>query len=253
MPKYPTTKLKTIDYDSPSGKINIAKWVPPFQKVANGFGFVGVLAEDTKSGKLQCGICGKWYEMLTTHIYAKHKLTSKEYAEKFNLSRNTALRSMYIRKRQSEVMLGMRLKHKKFRMKFKKGNNESANRKNKPKSIETQNKHGVCDLQILEKISSLKNKLGRTPALTELIDKYGTGFAALLHIRYQGYLNFLKKQNWTPVTSNYYPKYTKEYFINKGVKSIKDGKELIGSRVFTLNEIRALYRVFPSQKVGEMQ
>ncbi|MCR4261116.1 MAG: hypothetical protein NUV96_02190, partial [Candidatus Colwellbacteria bacterium] len=85
MPQYPTTKLNTISYDSPSGTINISKWVPPFEPIKKGFGFVGVLAEDTGTGKLQCHICGQWYEVLTTHIFAKHKLTSSKYSQKFGL------------------------------------------------------------------------------------------------------------------------------------------------------------------------
>lgn len=248
MPYYPTTKIKTIKYDSPSGTININKWVPPFQKVEKGFGFVGVLAEDTKTGRLQCHICGAWYELLTTHIWAKHDLTSKEYCENFELFRSTALKSMRIRKIQSEVMFKMRRGHYKHRMKFKKGNKESANRKGLRKPIEGQNRFGLCDLQVKEKIMLLKDKLGRTPALTEVINEYGGGFSTLIHNRYYGYLKLIRSLNMVPVTSSYTPKFSKKYFVELGVNAvIKDGKELIGRNILNQSEEKNIYNYFSSQ------
>ena len=50
MPYYPTTQLKTIKYNSPSGEIKINKWVPPFKDVPGGYGYMGVLAEDVGTG-----------------------------------------------------------------------------------------------------------------------------------------------------------------------------------------------------------
>jgi len=248
MPEYPTQKLKTISYDSPSGKININKWIPPFEEVENGFGFVGVLAEDTGTGKLQCHLCGSWYELLTTHIWAKHEILSKDYSEMFGLFRNTALKSMRIRKIQSKVMLGMRKTHAKYRKKFKKGNVESGNRGGKPKAAEGQNRFGVCDLQVQDKIVKLRNKLNRTPALTELIDEYGGAFSTLIHNRYGGYLALLREYNWTPVHSSWNPKYSQEYFIKVGVDAVLSGEKLIGSRIFSQNEERHVYTYFSSQK-----
>jgi hypothetical protein len=248
MPTYPTTKLKILKYNSPSGTIKINKWVPPFKKVDLGFGFVGVLAEDTETGRLQCHECGGWYEVLTSHIFAKHQLTSTEYCEKFGLLRSTALKSMRIRNIQSKVMLGMRRKHKKHRMGFKKGNKESANRRGKTKAIEAQNRFGVCDLQIVEKIKNLKRELGRTPALTEIIDKYGGGFASIIHSRYDGYLKLVRDLGWKPVVSSRNPKYSKEYFVKKGINAIKKGKKLIGCQILNQSEERNIYHYFSSQK-----
>jgi len=247
MPQYPTTKLKTIKYNSPSGTININKWIPPFEKVKGGFGFTGVLAEDSKTGQLQCHVCGDWYELLTTHIFAKHNLTSLEYCERFGLLRSTALKSMRIRKLQSKVMLDMRKRNIKHRMKFKKGNLCSANRRGKPKAVEAQNRYGLCNLQVVDKITALKNKLGKTPALTEVIDEYGASMASLMHTRYAGYLKFIKEQGWTPVVSSRNPKYSKEYFIQLGVRALKSGKKLIGKRLMTVSESRNIYNYFASQ------
>ena len=97
MPHYKHTKLKTIKYkEAPSGYINIGKWVPPFKEVKGGHGFVGVVAEDTKTGQLQCHHCGKWYQQLQTHMI-KHKLNGESYRAKYGLLSSTALKSKRIR------------------------------------------------------------------------------------------------------------------------------------------------------------
>jgi len=249
MPYYPTNKINTIEYDSPSGKININKWVPPFKDVPDGYGFMGVVAEDVGTGKLQCAICGKWYEGLTTHIWLGHNIKTREYKEKFGLFRGTALRSMRIRKIQSKTMLGMRKKHAKHRHKFSKGdlNKGAANRKGLKKPLENKNRYGVCDLQVIDKIKILRDKLGKTPALTELIDEYGGGFAYAIHNTYGSYIKLLRNNGMEPVTSSHNPKYSKKYFIQMGVNAIMDGKELKGTHILSINEQRYVYKYFPSQ------
>jgi len=250
MPKYPQTKLKVLKYNSPSGTININKWVPPFQKVKKGFGFVGILATDTETGKLQCHICGGWYDLLTTHIFAKHRLTSKEYCEDFGLFRSTALKCMRVRKIQSEVMFEMRRGHYKHRMKFQKGNKWAGNRKGQVKPIEEQNRYGICDLQVIDKIKSLQEELGgKTPPLTRVIDRFGGAFSTLIHNRYGGYIRLIKSLGMIPVTSSFTPKFSKKYFINLGVKAVRHGKKLIGHKILNQSEERNIYTYFPSQKV----
>lgn len=248
MPYYPNTKKKKIKYDSPSGYINITKWIPPFKKVEDGYGYIGIVAEDYKTGELQCHICGKWYELLCTHIYAKHHIDSEEYKEQFGLLTSTALKSMRIRKQHSKWMIEERKVNPKRRFKFKKGNKCCANRKGKPKAIESQNRYGVCELQVRDKIIQLKNKLGRTPALTEVIDEYGGGFAGIIHNRYSGYLPLVKELGWKPVTSNKNPKYSKAYFVSKGIKAVSKGKKLIGKKILNQSEVRNIYNYFPSQQ-----
>ena len=104
MPAYKQKKQNKIAYkDAPSGFINIGKWEPPFAPVKNGFGFVGVLAEDSKTGQLQCHECGKWFEQLPTHYTQKHKMNGKQYRKKFGLLSNTALKSKRIRLIHSKV------------------------------------------------------------------------------------------------------------------------------------------------------
>jgi len=230
-----------IKYDSPSGFINIIKYIPPFMK-ADGFGFLGILAEDSKDGTLQCHICGQWFLNLSTHIGFIHNLTSKEYKDKFGLSYVTALKSKQMRLNQSKVMIELRKKNIVNRGKFEKNNIYAGNRKDKPKSIEDKNKKGTCDLQVTDKIMKLFIKLNKTPSLIELKDEYGFGIITLLRRRYGSYIEACKNFGLIPLFSNHNPKYSREYFINKRKESLK----VLFSEIFDSNEQRAFYKHFKS-------
>lgn len=246
MPNYPQPiqELTKMKYNSPSGYVNVGKYIPPFEKVENGFGYMGVILQDYENGKLQCHICGKWFEIFNSHLLKHHKITSDEYKIKFGLSKSTALRSKKLRLKQSEVMTKLNKENPKCFNRshagFEKGNKWSANRKGKPKSLETKNKYGVCDLQIMDKVIKLSEKLNKTPSLVELRKEYGQAFITTLHSRYSSYISYCKEIGLTPLYSNYNPKYDKEYFIKKSL----DKEPSI--RLFTQSEGRALYRVFPN-------
>ncbi len=106
MTAYPEELMRTIEYDSPSGKVNIGKWQPPFMTVptGEGIGFMGLLVEDSVTGQLQCHVCGEWHEQLSTHVFGKHKMLSDEYRVKYGLLISTALKSMRIRMIHSKTI-----------------------------------------------------------------------------------------------------------------------------------------------------
>lgn len=237
MPEYPISKLERIPYNSPSGFVNVGKYIPPFEKVKNGFGFMGVVVEDSESGKLQCHVCGEWFGVFNSHL-SKHRINSSQYKEIFGLSQSTALKSKKVRLKQSEVMSKLRRSHMKYNTKFKRNNSYAGNRKNKPKSLETINKFGICDLQITHKILELKDKLNKTPTLTELKNEYGNGFIFQIHKRYGSYVKLCKDLDFNPNFSNHNPKYSREYFLEKAKQ------EEPSLRIFTRNESRALYKYF---------
>lgn len=243
MPEYPKIKATKIPYDSPSGSVYVGKYIPPFEKVKKGFGFKGVILEDSESGKLQCHICGEWLHIFNSHL-SKHNINSNDYRKKFGLSRSTALKSKKIRLRQSVVMQKLMKEHpEKFNNRFsnngfKKGNSYAGNMKNKKKSAETINKYGICELQIIDRILKLKEKLNKTPTLTDLKDEYGGGFIFHIHKRYGSYLILCDQINLKPNFSNRYPKYSKEYFIKKALS-----KEA-SIKILTQSEGRNIYRYF---------
>ena len=149
MPAKYTEKVKTIKYESPSGRINIGKWVPPFKEVEGGYGFVGVLAEDYGTGQLQCHVCGQWHENLSIHVFFKHKLKAVEYAEKFGLFRMTALKSKRLREKQSKYLTEKRKENPKLMNRFGKKNKFAGNRKGKKFPTEMQNRYGNCEIQVV--------------------------------------------------------------------------------------------------------
>jgi len=245
MPKYPKITSKKIKYDSPSGFVQVGKYIPPFEKNETGFGFKGVIVEDSKSGDLQCSCCGKWFQNLSTHIFAKHGLVANEYKAQFGLLISTALKSKAMRLHQSKVMSGLRIKNKSNRFSFKRGNYQAGNRKGHKKAVETLNKYGVCDLQIMQKVIELKNELGKTPTLIQLKKRYGGTFIFHLYRKYNSYVKYCREIDFDPNFSNFNPKYSREYFIEKALSNLPTLK------IFTENEQRALYKYF-SGGIGEL-
>jgi len=245
MPEYPNHTSRKLKYDSPSGFVNVSKYVPPFEKVKDGFGFLGVVIEDYKSGKLQCNICGKWFENLPTHINS-HNLTGSDYKTRFGFSQNTALKTKRLRLRQSEVMTRLNKENPKCfnrsHFGFEKNNHFAGNKKGKKNPLEIRNKFGVCDLQIIEKILDLKDRLKKTPTLIDLKKEYGGAFIFHIHKRYNSYIGLCHQLNLSPNFSNYNPKYSKEYFIEKALSNEPS------LRIFTSNEKRAFYKYFSSIK-----
>lgn len=257
MPKYQTKKLKTIKYpDAPSGKINIGKWVPPFDKVKKGYGFIGIIAEDSKTGQLQCHKCGKWYEQLPTHL-VKHEMSGLQYRKKYGLLMGTALKSKRIRLIHSRVCkasqeAGKMIVGNRKGFGFAKGNIYAGNRKGKKKAQESQNKYGVCDLQITTKIINLSNKLGKTPTLIDIKKEYGSSIIAIMYQRYGSYIKYCREElKLKPCISTRNPlfknkKEWRQHLIKIGIKISKKLKkgEILKIKNLTLKESRYIYKYF---------
>jgi len=165
-----------------------------------------------------------------------HNITAHDYKKRFGLLQSTALKSHRMRLKQSEVMSGMRRKHKKHRMKFGKNNIWAGNRKGIKKAEESKNKYGVCDLQIMDKVMELTKEMKKTPTLIDLQKRYGGGFIFHLHKRYGSYVKYCIDAGMTPNFSNHYPKFSREYFIEKALSNEAS------IRIFTVSEGRNLYK-----------
>lgn len=256
MPAYKNKKENKIKFDqAPSGYINIEKWEPPFMPVSTGFGFIGVLAEDSESGLLQCHECGRWLQQLPTHYTAKHGMTGEQYRKKFGLFVHTALKSKRIRLIQSKVISKLQ-KEGKMQVGnsngygFKKKNKESANRKGKPKALESRNSYGVCDLQIMTKIISLGRKIGKTPTLTDVKDEYGGGIITIMHNRYGSYVKYCRDYlKMEPNFSTHNPRFKNDqewrnHLLEIGREALKKGNKLTVKGLLPANESRYIYRYF---------
>lgn len=261
MPAYPNKTQKKIAYKhAESGFINIEKWEPPFIATKTGFGFIGVVAEDSKTGRLECSECGKWFQQLPTHYSAKHGMTGVQYRKKFGLFSGTALKSKRIRLIQSQVITKLQ---KEGRMNvgnkrnkngksygFTKKNKYADNRKGKKKAVEGQNRFGACDLQIMTKIINLSKKLGKTPSLIEIKAEYGGSIISIMHNRYGSYINYCRQYlKMTPNFSSLNPRFGtrkkwREHLIKIGKEGIKAGKQITSKQLLPRNESRYVYKWF---------
>jgi hypothetical protein len=93
-------------------------------------------------------------------------------------------------------------------------------------------------LQIIERIKKLKEEMGKTPTLNDLSKRYGLGIMPLIHSRYGSYLKLLKDMGMEPNFSNYYPKYSRQYFLEKALSNEPS------LRIFIITEGRNLYKYF---------
>ena len=176
-----------------------------------------------------------------------------QYHKKFGLLDSTALKSKRIRLLHSKVMSEFRATgQKKFLRKFEKNNKESANRKGKPKAIESQNKYGVCDLQIMTKIINLAKKLKKTPTLGEVEEEYGGGILTIMHSRYGSYIGYCRDYlKMTPNFSSLNPKYSskkswRDHLLDVGEESMKNGNPLSIKKLLPVAEQKSIYKYFKS-------
>lgn len=167
-----------------------ADYKEPLKKLLKhqGFGFAGTLAQTSDKEFVQCHICGNLFVALAGHI-RKHKLSAKEYRERFGLMASTALCSDTRREALQKTVV------------TKLGNTElpshliEYNRKMQageikhnptPKgtwTLERRNKGGVCPEQVLERIKDLADILGKTPSSDEFRDYYrGRYWESILYL-----------------------------------------------------------------------
>ena len=82
-----------IEYNlAPSGYATLYNYKTPFMPSVSGVGFQGVVLFDSETNKVQCSICGEWFDFLGIHVKT-HKLTVKQYKYQFGLNQETALMS----------------------------------------------------------------------------------------------------------------------------------------------------------------
>lgn len=142
---------------------------PPFTDVEGGFGYIGVVLSDKTTGKLQCHICGNYFEHLSCHVSSFHNMKSKAYKIKFQLPLGFPLcskfRSEKLRKQSQlnnwEKNLPTHI-GKKYKGKYT--NNAVYARNNSS----FHNKHGLCELQMERRYLLVADLLGKDPSELEL-------------------------------------------------------------------------------------
>lgn len=189
-----------IDYpNSPTGKALVTSKVqPPFIPV-DGYGFMGIVLQTPDGQNVQCHICGAWYKRLFRHLDT-HNVSALAYKEKFGLYPTnplTADKTRFFYSRSGEKSMKMWRKSPDSKMIKNQGevlflSGASAkggrNVKFSARTVQYQNKHGTCELQLKHRLREFMktyfdlppNKSAEGKALLKgLIRRFGSVNAGL--------------------------------------------------------------------------
>lgn len=177
--------------------------IPPEE----GFGYKGVVLVDDVTGHLQCHVCGELFSDLSNHV-RKHKISSREYKEKFDLNYSTALKSEQFLQNQSHRMSYLHkllytdmtteqiseIARKRGRLGAA-ANRKIAKERRKKKleyryTLEMKNRFGTCPAQIEERFTRIVENLGRAPTFDEL-KEIDHSLLSVLFRRFKSYSNAL--------------------------------------------------------------
>lgn len=173
------------------------KVVSPLAPVKDGFGYDGVLLREKSTGKIQCHLCGKWFDFLATHVKQKHDCPAEEYRYKFSLPLGFPLCSKKYSEARSDISSrpehlsrlgknrpknpGRFLRSKKCR---KRGAWTSS-------CLAAQNKRGACKAQMYERYIVVADQVGREPSEGDL-RKYDPPLMGIIVRRHGNLGEFLK-------------------------------------------------------------
>lgn len=166
-----TKEKKEMEYlDAPSGFVTLYNYKEPFMRYEGGHGFQGVLMFNGDDDKIQCHLCGEWFEYLPNHLHREHTTSAAEYKEMVGLAPTTALLG---EKQRAKLIENGTERFKNLRP----GKKKSAAEKNKiSESLkrlnrERQNLTGTCPEQLIERVRQAYHTLGRTPSENEIRGK----------------------------------------------------------------------------------
>lgn len=150
------------------------------------FGFGGVVLEDKVTGQIQCNICGRWFRHVGNHLQS-HKdvikgthtgpqALAKKYKDMFGILRGTPIISNEMR--EHLVKRAMTFPWERMQKQGKKLAAMAKERGLVPRvsnkgALEKKNQEGLCYMQLLDTITKLAIKLGRTPRAEELVGIHG--------------------------------------------------------------------------------
>lgn len=176
----------------------------PLRRVPEGYGYLGTVATNKDKTHVQCHICGKLFRSLAHHIIRTHGQPVEEYKQEFGLGVTTALigeatREQRIKKMQHLAKPGELPDHlKEYNRKVQSGEIKHK-RTRSAWTLEMQNKLGYCPDQTLEKITDLKEQLGRVPSNDEFKLHYGGRWMSSITYHFGSWNNAVKEAGMIPV------------------------------------------------------
>lgn len=209
------------------GKCFLYKQKAPF--VPSGKSVLGALEYDEATDKVRCHECGGWFKHVGSHLSPAHSMTSREYKRKHGLRSGAALCGY----RVSSVMSSKHTLNENFvqrshdpevRLKAASASARS-NRESKERRLksgegtslllaENRNINGKCHAQILERLTVLRERIGRTPSRSDIRDdgmSYKSILAAFNVSTLGAVMSLLRFAKTSPGRQT--PKYPKELLV----------------------------------------
>ena len=142
--------------------------------VRSGHGYQGVVLYDDVSDRVQCHVCGKFYQNVGSHANKKHQMSADDYKIKFGLTLRTALCSVGLSSRRREAT-NAAIERGEIRQDIAtQSARHNKNRKRSYRQVGVQtvqffNRNGLCDLQIKTRYEVVEKMVGRVPTQNEII------------------------------------------------------------------------------------
>lgn len=155
--------------------IPLFKVLEPFMEAQNGHGYQGVVMYDKDSDKVQCHLCGKFYALMSTHLYRAHKTTDRDYKEQFGLPMRLALCSKRVSRqhrenieRHPELVKQLPKDHLRKTDSYTTRKRRIAISKDARNRMAQRNKVGLCDAQMAYRYEIVEKIVGHKPTTTDL-------------------------------------------------------------------------------------
>jgi len=149
------------------------KAVEPFMEVKRGHGYQGVVMYDDAEDKVQCHLCGKYFESLGGHIAITHKASARSYRLEYGLSLRTPLCGKALSRAHSKAARRDYSKKKCGLVASARRNRTRTKHYVRPAIFYSQtqqhkNRLSLCELQKRARYDVVKNIVGREPSWGDL-------------------------------------------------------------------------------------
>ena len=208
----------------------------PYKPLKDGYGYLGVLIINKKTGNVQCHICGNWFKSIGHHSIQKHKLTISNYKIKYGFPMHYPLCNVDLSLKQHNSALE-KLKEGKIGGHFAKNNlikGHKMLRKKHHISYAKLNSKAICPEQVYRRVLLLADKLEHFPTTTDF-QKEEPSLLSLICNRY-GSLNKFKQKFNFPI-------------LRKG-KNVRTKDECIVSIRNCIDKIKQIPRIKDYEKLA---
>lgn len=204
----------------------------PLTPIKKGFGFYGTLAYNEAKTHTQCFICGFFFENLGIHVSKIHGKKARDYRLEYGLGAQTSLvapvtRQKYVRYWESLTAEQREQKAQQLAATRSQTQRElSLKGAYAKKSLYKKNQEGRCPEQLLDKIKTLRDKLGATPSGRRFVEEYGEGYMGSVRLTFGSWTEALKILDLVPHKSGRKNSHSKQSILQQMIDfQLRYGRE----------------------------